>query len=59
MTRKTFNAHVEAASQRSIYGVGSVGKGNDDGDVTFVFTPVEGPSIEIGLLALGMRPFPP
>lgn len=59
MTRKTFNAHVKAASEASIHNVVSVGKGDDDGDVTFVFCPAEGPSIEVGLLALGTRPLSP
>ena len=54
MPRKAFNADVQAASDADIPGIASVRKGEDDGDVTFVFTPRSGGSIDIGLLALGM-----
>jgi hypothetical protein len=53
MTRKAFSSDVQAASEKSIPGITKVGKGEDDGDVTFLFSPASGPPIEIGLLALG------
>jgi ubiquitin-conjugating enzyme E2 Q len=53
MTRKAFNAAVEAAAKKSIPGVISVGKGEDDGHITILFTHASTPAIEIGLVALG------
>lgn len=53
MTRKAFNADVEAASKKSIPGIVSVSKGDDDGHVNFEFAPAAVASIKIGLLALG------
>jgi ubiquitin-conjugating enzyme E2 Q len=53
MPRLLFNADVETAAHKSIPSVDSVRKGDDDGDVTFVFAPPFGPPIEIGMLAIG------
>jgi ubiquitin-conjugating enzyme E2 Q len=53
MTRKAFNADVEAASKKSIPGITSVCKGDDDGHVNFEFAAAAVASTKIGLLALG------
>jgi hypothetical protein len=57
MTRKAFNAAVEAAAKKSIPGVISVGKGEDDGHIAILFTHASTPAIEIGLVALGKAGF--
>jgi len=53
MTRKAFLADVKAASEKQIPGISEVTRGDDDGDINFVFAPTTGVPIVIGLLALG------
>lgn len=53
MTRKAFIADVTSASEKSIAHVSNVERGDDDGDVNFLFKPVTGEPINIALLALG------
>lgn len=53
MTRKAFIADVTSASEKSIPSVLDVERGEDDGDVNFVFLPMSGVPINIALLALG------
>jgi len=57
MTRKAFIADVKAASEKPITSIVDVVRGDDDGDVNFVFTPTSGAPIAVGLLALGMSFF--
>jgi len=58
MTRKEFIADVAAAAQKDISRVTGIAKGDDDGDVNFIFNPAAGPPLEIGLVALGMFKLP-
>ncbi|KIN03673.1 hypothetical protein OIDMADRAFT_158409 [Oidiodendron maius Zn] len=58
MPRKAFNNDVAAASKKPIPNVVSVRKGDDDGDVAFVFAPPSGPLIDIGMLALDVSGYP-
>lgn len=53
MPRKQFLADVAAASEKGIPNVIKIRRGDDDGDVNFLFLHDATEPIEIGLLALG------
>ena len=54
MPRKAFLADVAAAAEKNIPNIIDVKRGDDDGDVNFVFVPANGAPIAVGMLALGM-----
>jgi len=58
MPRKDFLADVSSASGKAIANVTDLERGDDDGDVNFVFTPPSGEPIIIGLLALDVSGYP-
>jgi len=58
MPRKAFLADVSSASGKTIANVTDLERGDDDGDVNFVFTPPSGEPITIGLLALDVSGYP-
>lgn len=53
MPRKAFLEDVTSTSNKGIESILDVKRGDDDGDVNFVFVPASGTPIAIGLLALG------
>jgi hypothetical protein len=53
MTRKAFIADVTSASEKPVPNIRDVKRGDDDGDVNFVFVPASGEPMTIALLALG------
>ncbi|KAG9243034.1 hypothetical protein BJ878DRAFT_137512 [Calycina marina] len=59
MPRKAFLADVTTAAGRPIPNVSDLARGDDDGDVNFVYTPPSGAPITIGLLALEVSEYPP
>lgn len=59
MPRKAFLADVTSTSEQALSNILDVKRGDDDGDVNFVFVPTTGASIAIGVLALGMSSAPP
>jgi len=58
MPRKAFLADINSASGKVIANVTDLERGDDDGDVNFVFTPSSGEPITIGLLALDVSGYP-
>jgi ubiquitin-conjugating enzyme E2 Q len=58
MPRKAFLADVALTSEKAIDSILDVKRGDDDGDVNFVFVPASGTPIAIGLLALGRSSIP-
>jgi ubiquitin-conjugating enzyme E2 Q len=59
MPRKAFIADVTAAADKPIPRISGVVRGDDDGDVNFVFSPVsDGLPIELSLLALDVSEYP-
>jgi len=58
MPRKAFLADVTSASGKLIANISDLERGDDDGDVNFVFTPPSGEPITIGLLALDVSGYP-
>lgn len=58
MTRKAFLADVTSTSEKDIPNILDVKRGDDDGDVNFVYVPVTGAPIAIGLLALDVSGYP-
>jgi ubiquitin-conjugating enzyme E2 Q len=51
MPRKQFIADVQVAADKNIFGISSVVRGDDDGEVVAYFVPPTGAPIEISLLA--------
>jgi ubiquitin-conjugating enzyme E2 Q len=59
MPRKAFIADVKAAAEKPIPRISAVGRGDDDGDVNFVFSPVsDALPIELSVLALEVSEYP-
>jgi ubiquitin-conjugating enzyme E2 Q len=59
MPRKAFIADVTAATQNPVPRISGVVRGDDDGDVNFVFSPLsDGPPIELSALALDVSNYP-
>jgi ubiquitin-conjugating enzyme E2 Q len=58
MPRKAFIADVTAAADKAIPKISGVVRGDDDGDVNFVFSPASGPPIELSVLALDVSGYP-
>lgn len=58
MPRKAFIADVTAAAEKSIPRISGVVRGDDDGDVNFVFSPLSGVPIELSVLALDVSGYP-
>lgn len=58
MPRKAFIADITAAAGQAIPRISGVGRGDDDGDVNFVFSPLSGPPIELSMLALEVSDYP-
>jgi ubiquitin-conjugating enzyme E2 Q len=56
MPRKAFLADVASASNMHIPHIVDVKRGEDDGDVEFVYVPVSGEPIIIALIAMGEFP---
>ena len=58
MPRKAFIADITAAAGQDIPRIISVDRGDDDGDINFVFSPLSGPPIELCMIALEPSGYP-
>lgn len=59
MPRKAFIADVTAAAEKPSPRISGVVRGDDDGDVNFIFSPLsDGPPIELSALALEVSEYP-